>query len=447
MSRSLFSRLIEAIEGDWRSVARPEQLPPEGDDWVTWLIQGGRGMGKTRSGAEWVRSLAEAASGARIALVGPTAADVRDTMVEGESGLLAIAPNSSRPMFEPSKRRLTYPNGVQVAMFSAEEPERLRGPQHNFAWSDEVGAWKNAKATWDNLQFGLRLGKRPRQVITTTPKPTALLRALVKRAGQDVVITRGRTADNSANLAPSFLSEIASRYAGTRLGRQELEGELLEDAPGALFTRDLLEEIRREKGAIPPMRRIVVALDPAISVGEDSDETGIIVAGLGVDDHGYVLEDGSGRYAPPEWARRAVGLYGKWSADRIVAEANQGGQMVETTIRMIDANVSYRAVHASKGKITRAEPIAALAEQHRIHLVGSFPALEDQLCTFEAGSADSPDRLDAMVWAFTELMVRNARPAEVFAPVFSVSQPRSFPGGDSSAAPWLGVPYGRSEWP
>ena len=229
--RSIFASLADAIESDWRSIARPEQLPPPGD-WSTWLILAGRGAGKTRAGAEYVRALAEAAALPRIALVGPTAADVRDTMVEGESGLLAIAPNSNRPVYEPTKRRLTWGNGVQATLFSSEEPDRLRGPQHGAAWLDELCSWRNVRDTWDNLQFGLRLGKKPRQVITTTPKPIKLLKELVKRDGQDVVVSRGRTADNAANLAPSFLSQIVSRYEGTRLGRQELNAEILEDVPG-----------------------------------------------------------------------------------------------------------------------------------------------------------------------------------------------------------------------
>jgi predicted phage terminase large subunit-like protein len=399
---SIFANIADQIETDWRSIARPEQLPPSGD-WSIWLILAGRGAGKTRTGAEWVRELAETASVSRIALVGPTAADVRDTMIEGESGLLAIAPNSNRPTYEPSKRRLTWSNGVQATMFSSEEPDRLRGPQHGAGWCDELCSWRNVRDTWDNLQFGLRLGKKPRQVITTTPKPIKILKELVKRDGQDVVVTRGRTSDNAANLAPSFLSQIVARYEGTRLGRQELNAELLEDVQGALWTRDLLEEGRRDKA--PQMRRIVVAIDPAVSLTDTADETGIIVAGLGVDDHGYVLEDGSGKFSPIEWARRAVALYHKHGADRIVAEANQGGLMVEQTVRTVSANISFKAVHASRGKITRAEPIAALSEQHRIHLVGAFPELEDQLCSFEAGLSGSPDRLDAMVWAFTELMV------------------------------------------
>jgi predicted phage terminase large subunit-like protein len=402
-----FGSLADLLETDWHAIARPEQLPPPGD-WSTWLILSGRGSGKTRAGAEWVRALAEAASVARIALVGPTAADTRDTMLEGESGLLSLCPNSRRPLYESSKRRLTWPNGVQATLFSSEEPERLRGPQFGAAWCDELCAWRNVNATWDNLQFGLRLGKRPRQVITTTPKPIALLRDLVKRDGQDVRITRGRTEDNAANLAPSFLSQIVKRYQGTRLGRQELNAEILEDVPGALWTRDLIEETRRDRSAIPSMQRIVVAIDPAVSTSESSDQTGLVVAGRGADGDAYVLEDHSGKYQPVEWARRAVALYRKWSADRIVAEANQGGQMVETTVRTVDPNVSLKLVHASRGKITRAEPISALFEQNRAHLAGTFPELEDQLCTYAAGSSGSPDRLDAMVWALTELMVDNA---------------------------------------
>ena len=362
-------------------------------------------MGKSRSGSEWTRSLAEAASVSRIALVAPTAADARDVMVEGESGLLAIAPNSNRPVYEPSKRRLTWPNGVQAALFSSEEPERLRGPQHGAAWCDELAAWRNAEATWNNLQFGLRLGRKPRQVITTTPRPIRLLRDLLGRNGRDVCVTKGTTYDNRANLADSFFSQIITRYEQTRLGRQELLAELLEDAEGALWSRDLLEATRKAKDELPPMARIVVAIDPALSVGKDSDETGLIVAGRGTDGEGYVLEDASGKYQPVEWARRAIALYRQWGADRIVAEANQGGQMVETTVRTVDANVSLKLVHASRGKITRAEPISALFEQRRAHLVGVYPELEDQLCTFTPGSSGSPDRFDAMVWAFTELML------------------------------------------
>jgi phage terminase large subunit-like protein len=348
---SIFARIADELEADFHAIGRPEQLPPPGD-WSTWLYLGGRGAGKTRAGAEWVRSCAEAAGIPRIALVGPTAADVRDVMVEGESGLMSICPNSNRPIYEPSKRRLTWPNGVQAALFSSEEPERLRGPQHGAAWCDELAAWRNVQATWDNLQFGLRLGKRPRQVITTTPKPIKLLRDLIARNGRDVCVTRGTTYDNRANLADSFFSQIITRYEQTRIGRQELNAEILEDVPGALWSRELIEQTRKTRDELPPMRRIVVALDPAVSVGEDSDRTGIVVAGVGVDDHGYVLEDASGKFLPIEWARRAVALYRNWGADRIVAEANQGGLMVEQTVRTVDQNVSFRRVHASRGKIT-----------------------------------------------------------------------------------------------
>lgn len=407
---SFFGRILDALESDWHSIARPEQLPPEGD-WSTWLILAGRGFGKTRAGAEWIRSLAESGRVERIALVGPTASDCRDTMVEGSSGLLAIAPNSNRPVYEPSKRRLTWNNGVQAAMFSSEEPERLRGPQFHAAWCDELGAWTHVEETWSMLQFGLRLGKRPRQIITTTPRPLKLLKELLKR--KDVVITRGRTSDNAENLAPSFLNTIVARYEGTRLGRQELNAELLEDVPGALWTRELLEQTRRSKEALPPMKRIVVAVDPAVSVGEDSDETGIIVCGVGTDNHGYVLEDKSGKYLPNEWAMKAVSAYQRWDADRIVAEANQGGAMVESTIRVISPNASIRLVHAKKGKITRAEPISALFEQNRAHLVGGFDILEDQLCTYEAGASDSPDRLDSMVYGLTECMLETKPPLDV----------------------------------
>jgi phage terminase large subunit-like protein len=407
MLNEAFGRLADQISTDWQSIARPSQLPPSGD-WSIWLVLAGRGFGKTRCGAEWVRAQAEAASVARIALVGPTAADVRDTMVE--AGLLAIAPNSNRPTWEPSKRRLIWPNGVQAWAFSSEEPDRLRGPQFEAAWCDELCAWKNVSETWDMLQFGMRLGRRPRQVITTTPKPIPLLRALLKR--DDVAVTKGKTGDNAKNLAPTFLETIVGRYQGTRLGRQELDAEILDDVVGSLWSRELLEKTRRE--IAPPMARIVVAIDPSVSAGEGSNECGLIVVGLGVDGDAYVLADESGVMAPVEWARRAVGLYKHWNADRIVAEANQGGALVENTIRAIDKNVSFKAVHACRGKITRAEPIAALWEQNRAHLVGTFPMLEDQLCTYSAGSSDSPDRLDAMVWATTELALNAQRPQLVF---------------------------------
>ena len=337
-------------------------------------------------------------------MVGATASDVRDTMIEGPSGLLSIAPNSNRPLYQPALRKLTWPNSVTALTFSSEEPERLRGPQFGAAWVDELAAFRNLNDTWSNLQFGLRLGKKPRQVVSTTPKPIKLLRVLLE--APDTVVTRGTTYDNRDNLAPSFFEQIIRRYEGTRLGRQELNAELLTDVQGALWSRDLIEMTRKPKDEIiSPLRRIVVAIDPAVSAGEDANETGIIVAGLGIDGHGYVLQDASGKFSPIEWAQRAVSLYHMRSADRIVAEANQGGAMVEQTIRTVDENVPIRLVHASKGKITRAEPVSALFEQSRAHIVGDMSELEDQCCTFEAGSSGSPDRLDALVWALTELML------------------------------------------
>jgi phage terminase large subunit-like protein len=321
-------------------------LPPPGD-WTIHLILAGRGWGKTRTGCEWVRGLAEGAQVHRIALVGATAADVRDVIVEGESGILSICPNWFRPQYEPSKRKLTWPNGVIATMFSSEEPDRLRGPQHSAALCDELAAWRNLSETWSMLQFGMRLGQRPRTTITTTPKPIKLLKELIKTDDGSVVVTTGSTYDNRANLAPAFFSQIVKQYEGTRLGRQEINAELLEDIPGALWTRDCIEAGRRRAGSYDDFKRIVVAVDPAISSHEDSDETGIIVAGLGHDDKGYVLEDLSGKYTPTEWATKAIAAYHRYRADRIIAEVNQGGAMVENTIRVVDRNVALRMVHAS----------------------------------------------------------------------------------------------------
>jgi predicted phage terminase large subunit-like protein len=403
--RSPFARIADALENDWRAVGRPEQIEPDGDWWTTWIYLAGRGAGKTRAGAETIRDWVESGRCRRLGLIAPTQGDARDVMLEGESGLLSVCSRTERPIYQPSRRRVEWPNGAIATLYSAEESERLRGPQHDALWCDELAAWKNAQGVWDTAMLGLRLGKRPRAIVTTTPKPIPLLRGLLKREGKDVAITRGKTRDNSENLASAFLSEIVSRYQGTRLGRQELDGELLDDVPGALWSRDLLEQTRKARDELPPMRRIVVAIDPAISAGETADETGLIVAGLGADGHGYVLEDASAKLLPVDWARRAVALYSRWNADRLVAESNQGGLMVEQTVRTVDQNVSFRSVHASRGKITRAEPIAALFEQQRVHLAGNFPELEDELCTFTAGSLGSPDRLDAMVWALTDLML------------------------------------------
>ena len=392
---------------DWRVWARPSQLPP-GGAWRVWLLLAGRGFGKTRSGAEWVRRQAESGAAERIALVAPTARDARLVMVEGESGLLAIASDARRPVFEPSKRQLTWPNGAISTLFSADEPDRLRGPQFDAAWCDELAAWRYP-AAWDMLMMGLRLGQNPRVVVTTTPKPVKLIRALL--ASPDCAVTRGGTRENADNLAPGFLDAILKQYEGTRLGRQELEAELLEDMPGALWSRDQIERARVDEA--PVLRRVVVAIDPAASAGEDADETGIVVAALGQDSQGYVLDDLSGRFSPHDWASRALEAYRAHRADRIVAEVNNGGAMVEATLRVLDAGVSYKPVHASRGKLARAEPVAALYEQGRIHHVGAFPALEDQMCAFTGGPLAhlaSPDRVDALVWALSELMLHSAEP-------------------------------------
>jgi phage terminase large subunit-like protein len=392
----------------WEAWARDKQLAcieaPE--DWVVWLILAGRGFGKTRTGAQWVIAQAAADPHARIALVGRTAADVRDVMVDGESGILASSPPWFKPNYEPSKRRLTWPNGAIATTFSSEEPNALRGPQHHFAWADEPAAWKYPD-TWDQLLFGLRLGQKPQVVATTTPRATKFIKNLAKATTTHV--TRGTTYENKVNLAPTFLNQVVARYEKTRLGRQELLGQILDDAEGALWKREpMIEALRVIQH--PDLKRIIVGVDPSVNDGSLADssdtlaETGIIVGGRGIDDHGYVLDDNSLAGSPLEWAREAVTAYYKHKADRIVAEANNGGALVEVTIRVVDKHVSYKAVHASRGKLTRAEPISSLYEQGLMHHVGCFPDLEDQMCNYVAG-AKSPDRMDALVWMFTELFV------------------------------------------
>jgi phage terminase large subunit-like protein len=409
MFTDLLARLGDMLQTDWPSQARKEQLPPPGD-WSTWLILAGRSFGKTRAGAEWVRAQAEAATTSHIALIATTAAAARDVMIEGPAGLCSIAPNSFRPIFYPSKRSLEWPNGVKATLFASEEPDQLRGPQHSAAWLDELASFRNLEETWNNLQMGMRVGKHPRQVITTTPRPLKLLKQIM--ASPSTVTTRGSTYDNRRNLPASYFTDMIKKYEGTRIGRQELEAEILDDTPGALFTRDLIENARLPAEFLGVYKRIVVAIDPAVSVGEDSDETGIVVAATDDRDHAYVLEDLSGRYQPQKWAEIAISAYRRWSADRVVAEINNGGLMVENTLRQVDRNVSYRAVHASRGKQARAEPISALYEQSRVHHVGLFARLEDQMTAFVPGqsaSGESPDRVDALVWALSELMVSTSR--------------------------------------
>ena len=411
MANPFAAQLADALENSWPAVARPNQLPPPGDWWQIWLLLAGRGFGKTRTLAQWVCQQAASGQACRIALIAATAADARDVLVEGQSGILPVAPAWFRPVYEASKRRLTWPNGAIATTFRAAEPERLRGPQHDAAVCDELGSWTRPE-TWDMLQFGLRLGVKPRCLVATTPRPTKLIRELLAREGGDVVVTRGSTYENRANLAPGFFDQVIRKYEGTRLGRQELNAEILDDVPGALWTRALLEELRWPVGkSMPDLSRVVVAIDPAVTSGEEAAEPGLSVAGRDYGGRGYVLDDRSGRYAPFAWAREAIMLYRKYGADRVVAEVNNGGDLVANTIRMVDENVSFKAVHATRGKVVRAEPIAALYEQKRIFLVGSFPVLEDQQCSFTSDYSDrgsagySPDRVDALVWAFTELLV------------------------------------------
>jgi len=392
----------------WPVWARLDQLPPSGA-WQRWLILAGRGWGKTRTGAEWVRDRALRDPGCRVALVARTAADVRDVIVEGESGILAVHAPSERPTWEPSRRRLTWPNGSMATTYSADVPDQLRGPQHHYAWADELASWERPD-TWDQLIFGLRLGTSPQVVVTTTPRPTPIIRALLTAPG--TVVTRGRTLDNRANLAPGVVADLQRRYGGTRLGRQELDGEVLTDTPGALWTWERIDAAR--VAAAPQLRRVVVAIDPAVSAGETSDETGIVVCGIGFDGRGYVLEDASGKYSPDGWARRAVHLAAEHQADRIVAEVNNGGALVEHTLRTVDRAVAYKAVHASRGKATRAEPVAALYEQARVSHLGRLDALESQMTGWDPStSTKSPDRVDALVWALTELMVDPTAPRTV----------------------------------
>jgi phage terminase large subunit-like protein len=413
-SISLAAKLAETLaDGGWRSKARPSQLPPRGA-WHGWMILAGRGFGKTWVGANYTNEVAESVS--RIALIAATAADARDTMIEGESGILRTAPAWFRPTYEPSKRRLTWPNGSEAVAFSAEESDRLRGPQFGFGWLDELAAMQNAQATWDMFQFGLRVGTNPRWLVTTTPRPIKLIKDLVAR--EDVRLVVGSTFENEANLATPFLEAIRRRYEGTRLGRQELNAELLMDVQGSLWPRELLE---RANGAwkLPDMKRVVVAVDPSGTRGQEDggDSVGIVVAGLGSDGFGYVLADRTCKLSPDGWGRVAVNAYREFKADRIVAERNFGGAMVEHVIRVCDPNVSYREVTASRGKVQRAEPIAALYEQSRVRHVGLFAELEDQMAAMTGAgySGDgSPDRADALVWALTELMGEVEAPSPTF---------------------------------
>ena len=379
---------------------RDKQIAP-GGDWRIWLLLAGRGFGKTQAITQWAIEQARAMPKSRGALVATTTGDARDVLVEGESGILAIAPADFMPRYEPSKRRLTFPNGSIATTFSADEPNRLRGPQFHWAICDEIAAWQYPEA-FDMLLLGLRLGRDPRVAVATTPRPTPIIKRML--ADPTCVVVRGSTYENEDNLAPAFLSAILNRYQGTILGRQEIDAEILDDLPGALWKRVNIAHVSN----LPNCKRIVVAIDPAVTATDRSDETGIVVAGLGIDGEGYVLEDKSLVGSPDQWAREAIACYHKWKADKIVVEVNNGGDLCEHTLRTVDSAVPIKQIRASRGKITRAEPIAALYEQGKVHHVGTFGALEDQMCSTLDG-ADSPDRVDALVWAISELMLKPER--------------------------------------
>ncbi|MEO6717059.1 MAG: terminase family protein [Novosphingobium sp.] len=415
ISRQLAPGERDELPYHWRFVARDAQLPPVGD-WSTWLILAGRGFGKTRDGAEWVIELAESAPGARIALVAATLGEARRVIIEGESGILACSEPARLPDFEPSLRLLTWPNGAQATLYSAGEPESLRGPQHSHAWCDEVAKWDNgtgkAVAAWDNLLLGMRMGEHPRVLATTTPRAVPLLQRLL--AEPDVAVTRGTTEDNKANLPARFISGIRRTYGKSLLARQELDGEMIADLPGALWTRSLLEDCREAAASSPPAR-VVIGVDPPASAGGDA--CGIIVVALGEDGVARVLADASvAKPSPERWARAVAQAARVWNADRVIAEANQGGAMVGSVLRAAEISLPIKLVHASRGKVARAEPVAALYEAGRARHAGTFPALEDELCGLIQGGAyqgpgRSPDRADALVWALSELMLgRRGRP-------------------------------------
>ncbi len=409
---SLTNRQADDLLWDWQFWARPEQVPPIGD-WRVWLVMAGRGFGKTRTGAEWIRQSAKRFR--LVNIVGATTDDARDIMIEGESGILAICPRDERPVYLPSKRRLEWPNGARTLIFTADEPDRLRGKQHERLWCDEVASWRLGVEAWDQAMFGLRLGADPRCVATTTPKPVTIIRELLTlQDGGGVTVTRGSSYDNASNLAPAFFSQIVRKYEGTRLGRQELAGELLEDVEGALWNLDAIDRHRID--AVPAgvsLVRVVVAVDPPGTA--TGAECGIVVVAKGSDGRGYVLDDCSRRGTPNEWAGATIAAFDEYHADAVVIEVNQGGEMATNTLQTRRATLPVKPVHASRGKATRAEPVSSLYEQGRVSHVGAFPALEDQMCTWVPGE-QSPDRMDALVWGGTELWVSGKAPPAV-APV------------------------------
>jgi len=450
---------IQAMRYNWSIHARENQKWPPGD-WGTFLFLAGRGSGKTRAGAEAIREGVIKYGYSAVGLIAPTAADARDTMIDGKGGssLLEVSPKSENLVYYPTKRKLVWGNGAVGNAYSAEEPERLRGPQSDLLWMDELASWRYLQETIDMATFGHRLGKLPRRIITTTPKPNPILVEMVRAAvpydqyvqspgdfPNAIVITRGSTMDNAANLAPQFLEELRRKYEGTRLGRQEIYAEILDDNPNALFRQDYIDlnrvdwesgllrrghevefRYRMSQGADRPqkfrtvMAEVIVAVDPAMSSDKSSNETGIVVVGVDRNRHLYLLEDASGLMTPNEWGKRVVRLVDKYDADGVVAEVNQGGDLVENVIRAAEkdldhSRIMYKKVRASKGKYVRAEPVGALSEQGRIHHVDDFPKLEEQLVLFQPSSSGSPDRLDAYVWAAHHLVIqREKKPFIIF---------------------------------
>jgi phage terminase large subunit-like protein len=424
---SLPPEQLAILPHDWNYWGRPKQQEPvEGcpcgcnGRWLNWVLLSGRGFGKSRTGSEWVHKRAYSTYG-RFNLVGATAADVRDIIVEGESGIMNTMKPWNKCRYIPTKRAIVWENGAKALTFSAEEPERLRGHQCEAAWADELASWTYMDETWRQLQLGLRIGVFPRTVVTTTPKPLPLIKRLAKDKRNHLTV--GSTFENISNLSETFINEITQTFEGTRFGRQEIYAEILEDSDMALWSRDLLDELRVEpdvfwpdektrgtpEGSVPAMKRIVIGVDPSMSFGtETAAETGIVVCGLGRNDHAYVLEDASGKYRPEQWAAKVAALYHHWMADRVIAETNQGHALVKHTIAVEDPSVAVKDVHAQKNKITRAEPISTAYERKRVHHVGTFKALEDQMCTWEQGDPNSPDRMDAMVWAMTDLIGKKA---------------------------------------
>lgn len=408
---------VALLRHDWNFYARPTQRRPEGD-WEVWVIMAGRGFGKTRPGSEtvidWSIELGQIYGGGHIGLIGKDPEDIRKVMIEGESGILKCSPPWYRPHYEPTKKQLTWPNGVIASYYSSEEPDSLRGPQHHKLWGDEICKWKHPQETWDMASFGLRLGYKPQALITTTPRPIKTLIDILQDA--KTVVTGGHMNENAMNLAPVFLKRMEHKYAGTRLGRQELAAELLTDTPGALWTLAQIDALRVKEDEVPELTQLTIAVDPGVTDPKDDPEflndsiaeTGIVAGGRGANGHLYVLHDFSGLYSPNDWGMKAATHYETLKCENLVGEVNNGGALVEFVIKTcakeLGYDVNFKAVHASRGKRTRAEPVSALYEQRKAHHVGTFEELEDQMTTWIPGMK-SPDRMDAMVWAATELML------------------------------------------